>query len=237
MKPNPQMLFGNFYNDPKIAPTYLERHADDVVAKILRNNTGGIFDGILNPLKAALIPFKSELGDVDTSINVLLGKTQTTDGFIEGFSNFMKDNYITIAAKLGGEKSAAFLEFFPRGKSEYNKITKTKMPTITARINTAATTNTTALGATLTAQLLAFKADWIIVRDKQLKTKADLKGNRTERSTARVTVENCLISCVRFIANKYPGDEEKCMMLFDFSLLEGAIHKGNEGEEMPINPK
>lgn len=222
MKPNSQMLFGNFYADPKIAPTYLERHADDTIAKITRNNTGGIFDTILNPLNAAMIPFKAELDDVDTSVNTLLGKTKNVDDFIQQFINFMKDNYINIAAKLGGEKTAAFLEFFPRGKNEYNQITKTQMPTITSRINTAATANATALGTTLTTQLQAFKTDWVAVRNKQLKVKADLKTNRTERSTARITVENCLIAAVRFIANKYPGDEAKCMQFFNFSLLEGV---------------
>ena len=235
MKPNPQMLFGNFYNDSKIAPTYLERHSDDTIAKITRNNTAGVFDSILNPLKAAMIPFKLELGDVDTSINTLLGKTQTVDGFINVFITFMKDNYIDIAAKLGGEKSAAFLEFFPRGKTEYTNITKTQMPTITTRINTAATNNATALGATLTAKLQAFKADWVAVRSKQLSTKADLKSNRTERSTARITVENCLIAAVRFIGNKYPGDEEKCMQFFNFSLLEGILHRG-KNDEQEITP-
>jgi hypothetical protein len=225
---NTKILFGNFYSDDKIGNLYIERHADDCIAKMNRNNAKGEFDSVLNPLKAGMIPFKAELGDVDTSVNVLLGKTQTVDGFIAGFVGFMKDSYIDIASKLGGEKSAAFLEFFPRGKNEYNQITKTKMPTITTRINTAATNNATALGATLTTKLQSFKTDWVSVRNLQLKSKADLKGNRTERSTARITVENCLIAAVRFVANKYPGDEAKCLQFFDFSLLEGVHRNGGD---------
>lgn len=232
MKPNPEMLFGNFYNDSKIAPTYLERHADDVIAKLTKGNTGGVYDSVLNPLVAAITPFKAELSDVDTSVNVLLGKTQTVDDFISDFAKFMKDNYINIAAKLGGDKTAAFLEFYPHGKTEYSKTTKTKMPTITARLNTAATNNTVALGATLTAQLQAFKAQWVTVRDKQLEGKATLKNNRTERSVVRLNVENCLLAVVRFIANKYPGDVEKCMSYFNFSLLESTRHGGGGNTEV-----
>jgi len=230
---NTRILFGNFYSDDKIGNFYIERHADDAIAKITRNNTGGIFDSILNPLIAAMIPFKVELGDVDTSVNVLKGKTETVDEFIARFVGFMKNSYIDIASKLGGEKSEAFIEFFPRGKTEYTQITKTKMPTITTRINTAATNNATAIGTELTTKLQSFKADWVTVRKLQLKTKADLKGNRTERSTARKTVENCLIAAVRFIGNKYPGEEAKCLQFFDFNLLEGVHHTGggkpNEG--------
>lgn len=236
MKPNIEMLFGNFYNDHKIAPTYLERHADDVIAKLTKGNTGGMFDTVLNPLKAAMIPFKAELSEVDTSVNILLGKTQTVDEFIAVFKVYMRDSYINIAAKLGGEKTAEFLEFYPGGRTEYSTITKTKMPTIVARLNTAATNNATALGATITTQLQAFKIQWDNVRDKQLEGKATLKTNRTERSTVRVTVENCLIAVVRFVANKYPGNVEKCSMYFNFSLLFGVHHSSDKEPETPVNP-
>lgn len=235
MKPNPEMLFGNFYNDPKIAPTYLERHADDVIAKLTNGNTGGVFNSILNPLVAAMVPFKAELGDVDTSKNTLLGKTQTVDGFIASFKTFMKENYIAIAAKLGNDKAPAFLEFYPNGKTEYSNITKTKMPTITTRLNTAATSNSAALGATLTAQLQGFSTQWIALRKQQLDNKAVLKTNRTERSTARVNVENSLLAAVRFVANKYLGDVAQCMTFFNFSLLEGVHHNAEKPAPAPNN--
>jgi hypothetical protein len=234
MVPNLQMLFGNFFDDPKIADKFLERYAEDNIAKIKQNNTGGIFNSVLNPLEAAMIPFKAELGDVDTSETQLLGKTQTVDGFIAGFKTFMKDNYINIAGKLGGDKVPAFAEFYPKGKTEYTNITKTKMPTIMSRLKTAATNNSAALGATLTAQLQGFKAQWETARSTQLDKKAALKTNRTDRSMARVTVEMCLLAVVRFVANKYVADVEKCSMFFNFSLLFGVHHTGKG--DTPVTP-
>jgi len=235
MVPNSEMLFGNFFNDPKIANKFLERFAEDNIAKITQNNTGGVFNSVLNPLVAAMTPFKAELGDMDTTETQLLGKTQTVDGFIAGLKTFMRDNYIPIAGKLGGDKVPAFLEFYPNGKTEYTNITKTKMPTVMTRLKTAATNNSAVLGATLTAQLQGFKAQWETVRGLQLDKKAALKTNRTERSVARQNVELCLLAVVRFVANKYVGDVEKCGMFFNFSLLFGVHHTGKE--ETPVTPE
>ena len=40
MKPNEKMLFGNIFDDKKIIPTYIERFAEDVIAKLIKNGNG-----------------------------------------------------------------------------------------------------------------------------------------------------------------------------------------------------
>jgi hypothetical protein len=225
MKPNPQMLFGNIFDDERITPTYLERFADDAVAKFAKNNKGNAFDTVLNPTQAALQLFKDDIGDVDTTLNKQVGKTTTLDGFIKGFTLYMRDNYVHIAAKLGGEKAAALIEFYPKGKTEYTQITKTKMPTVMERLNTAATNHAAELGATITGQLQGFQTQWKTVRGNQLEQKAAVKTNRAERSSTQVALEICLLKMIHFVGDKFPGDVEKCMTFFNFNLLFGT-HRG-----------
>jgi hypothetical protein len=232
MKPNPEMLFGNIFNDERITPKYLERFSDDHLAKLTKNNTGTTYTSLINAVTNALTPFKAELGDVDTSLNTLEGKTLTVDTFITGFVSYMKDNYINIAAKLGGDNTAAFIEFYPKGKTEYNRVTKTQMPTIMTRLNTAATSNATALGTTITAQLQAFQTQWTSLRKTQLEGKASLKTNRQERSSTRINLELALLGSIHFIAQKFPGDVEKAMVFFNFSLLFG-VHRTGADEPTP----
>jgi hypothetical protein len=234
MKPNPEMLFGNIFDDERITPNYLARFGDDVVAKLTQNNTGSTLDVVLNPLKAAMIPLRGELGQVDTTLNLQVGKTATVDVFIEGFTQYMRDNYINIAAKLGGDKTPAFTEFFPHGKTEYTQITKTKIPTVMDRLKTAATSHTAELGATITGQLQAFQTQWLALRDNQLKGKAAVKTNRVERTTARRTVETCLLKTIHFIGDKYVGNVPQCMAFFNFNLLFGVHRSG--GGETPVTP-
>lgn len=236
MKPNPEMLFGNIFDDVKITPNYLARFADDVIAKLTQNNTGNALNPVLNPLVAAIIPLRKELGDVDTTLNIQVGKTATVDGFIDDFAQYMRDNYINIAAKLGGDKVPAFIEFYPHGKTEYNKITKTKIPTVMDRLKTAATSHAAALGATITAELQALQTQWTNLRESQLQQKAAVKNNRAERTTARKTVETCLLKTIHFIADKYVGNVEQCMVFFNFNLLFGVHHSGGSNAEIENPP-
>lgn len=231
MKPNPKMLFGNIFDDRNISPTYLARFADDVIAKLVQNNNAKAYDSVLIPLQTALAPLRAELGQVDVTLNTQIGKTATVDGFIEDFTGYMKDNYIFIAAALGGDKTPAFKEFYPKGKTEYTTITKTKLPTIMDRLKTVATTYKTPLGATISTKLLDFNTQWNAVREGQLQQKSALKTNRVDRSVARKNLEMELLKTIHFIGNKFPGDEKQSMSFFDFNLLFGARHKSLEDKK------
>jgi hypothetical protein len=175
-----------------------------------------------------MIPLRKELGEVDTTLNTQVGKTATVDSFIVDFTKYMKDNYVFIAAALGGDKTAAFREFYPKGKTEYNTITKTKIPTIMERLNTVAVTYQTQLGATISTQLQDFQTQWTALRGSQLQQKSAVKTNRSDRTVARRNVELELLKTIHFIANKFPGDVKFSMVFFDFNLLFGARHKSLE---------
>ena len=228
MKPNPKMLFGNIFDDKKIIPTYIERFAEDVIAKLIKNTVTNEYDIVLNPLQASMIPFRSELGQVDTTLNIQVGKTATVDTFIANFVAYMKKNHFLIAVALGGDTTPAFKEFFPHGKTEYTNITKTKIPTVMDRLKTTAVTYNAQLGATISADLQAFQAKWTDLRKQQLEGKSAVKTNRSDRTTARKKVEIALLQTIHFIANKFPGDVLKCKTFFNFNLLLAARHMSLE---------
>ena len=99
------MLFGNIFDDVRITPDYLGRCAEDVVDKLVQNNGANEYNSVLNPLAAAMIPFRSELGQVDTTFNIQVGKAATVDSFIIVFKKYMNDNYMKIAVALGNDKT------------------------------------------------------------------------------------------------------------------------------------
>ena len=217
MKPNPEMLFGNIFDDVRITPNYLARFTDDAIAKLTENNGTSAYNAVLIPLTAAIIPLRRELGEVDTTLNTQVGKTITVDAFMKLFIAYMNDKYIPIAAALGGVKTPAFLQFFPKGKTEYTNITKTKMPTVMERLKVAAQTHKEAIGETISNELQAFQTQWITVRKNQLQEKAAVKTNRTDRTAARRDVELVLLKTIHFIADKFPGDVLRCKTFFDFN--------------------
>ena len=225
MKPNTKMLFGNIFDDRRITPNYIARFADDTVAKLTKNNESNEYDAVLNPLTAAIVPLRKELGEVDTTFNVQVGKTSTVDGFIVAFKGYMNDKYIHIAAALNGEKTPAFMEFYPKGKSEYTQVTKTQMPTIMERLKVTAAKYEVQIGTVISTELQMFQTKWKELRGQQLEEKAAVKTNRTDRSVARRAVELELLKTIHFIGAKFPGDVARCQSFFDFNLLFGARHK------------
>lgn len=231
---SPKKTFGNPFDDKNITPNYLGRFADDVTAKLIKNNTNGDYDGLITPIQTAMIPLRSELSQVDTTLNVQVGKTATVDSFIIDFKKYMSTNYVFIAAALGGEKSEAFGEFYPNGKSEYSNVTKTKLPTIMDRLNTVGETYKNQLGATISTQLKAFQTQWKPLRQEQLEGKSAVKTNRADRSVARKGVEIELIKIIHFIGNKFPGDEKQCMVFFDFNLLFGVKRGKKDATTPPV---
>jgi len=232
MKPNPSMLFSNIFDDTRITPNYLARFADDVIAKLTQNNQTNAYDSVLLPLQQQMGPLRSELGQVDTTLNTQIGKTLTVDQFIADFTRYMKDNYIFIAAALGGDKTPAFKEFFPKGKTEYNTLTKTKIPTIMERLHTVAEVHKVALGQPMSDQLKNFQTQWIELRESQLQLKSAVKTNRADRSVARKAVEMELLKTIHFIGQLFPGNEAQCLIFFDFNLLFG-IHKAKHEPTPP----
>ncbi len=224
MKPNPNMLFGNIFDDRKITPTYLVRFADDTIAKLIQNNTSHEFDEILGALQHDMDPLRTELGIVDVNLNSQVDKTATVDEFIVDFKQFMKDKYVNIAAALGGEKATAFINFYPHGKTEYTTITKTKMLTVLQRLKSVATTYQTQLGDDLNSHLQSFETKWNDLRENQLEQKSAVKTNRSVRSQARKVVEITLLKTIHFIGGKYPSDINRCKVFFDFNLLFGVHH-------------
>ncbi len=228
MKPNPQMLFGNIFDEKRITPNYIARFAEDTQAKLTKNNENNEYDAVLIPLTAAIVPLRKELGEVDTTINVQVGKTSTVDGFIVAFKGYMNDKYIPIAAALNGVKTPEFMEFYPKGKSEYTQVTKTQMPTIMERLKVTAAKYEVQIGAVISTDLQTFQTKWQQLRGQQLEEKAAVKTNRTDRSVARRAVELELLNTIHFIASKFPGDVARCQNFFDFNLLFGARHKSLE---------
>jgi len=232
MKPNPKMLFGNIFDDKNITPNYLARFTDDTIAKLIQFNTHSDLDTLLAPLQSAIIPFRGELGQVDTSFNSQMGKTATVDEFITAFTAYMKHNYVFIAAALGGDKSPEFKEFYPKGKTEYTNITKTKMETVMERLKTVADTYETELGTAISTKLQGFQSEWAVLRGSQLQQKSEVKINRSERTDARRNLEMALLKTIHQIAQKFPGDVEKCKVFFDFHLLFGVHHTTPVEEEI-----
>jgi len=213
-----ERLFENYFNDPKITSTRLANFASDTLNRLTAANTDGQYTSIITRIGNALEDLNTELGQVDIGVTVQIGTTLTNNQVMKQFKAAMSSQEPFIARALEGN-TPAYLQFYPQGITEYSTATKTQMPTLTHRINMAATAFADQLGPTLTAMLQGFEESWLSSRNTQQQQMGSVEANRSERSEARTDVELALLYGVHTIAAMFPGNVEQCSAFFDFTLL------------------
>jgi hypothetical protein len=222
-----EKLLGNFFKDEAIINDRMYNFSLDSLNKLTAANGGGDYDDLIALITPLIDDLGIEIGDVDIAANILKGKTMTADQVMTGFGTTMKDKEGVIADALGGRTTPAYLQFYPNGFGEYTRASKLQMPSLTVRVKTAATANSAALGAPLTALLQAFKGAWETARNAQEQQKGVLDDNRTERSESRVALELGMLTTVHTVAAKFPGDVDACNNFFTFNLLFSHGHRSS----------
>lgn len=219
-----ERLFGNFFANGKYTPTRLVLFGKDAVNRFKINDTGNQFAEEIEKMEAATAVLGDELGDVDTGLATQKATTFTVDGVLQNFKDTMDKKALDIAYLLGGEDTAAFKEFYPHGRKEYNSATKTQMLVLTKRVKEMATKHATKLGAPLTNLLKGFEAQWDNARNAQQTQKGIVSEDRAARASARHELEMALITAVHAVGKTFPGDVAKSKAYFDFSILEAPKH-------------
>lgn len=213
-------FFGNPFDDVEITTTRLFDFGTDTLNKLTQaNGAPAPYTDLINLLTPKLAAVGTELGDVDTSVNIRVGKTMTVDGVIAAFKTTMSEQEGVIAAALGGKATPAFIEFYPQGVSEYRNGTKTAMPTLVSRVFDSAVKYATPLGATLTTLLKSYETSYNDARNAQQQQKGAVNDNRAERTDARIALELALTTTVHTIGAMFPGNVQQCMAFFSFNML------------------
>lgn len=214
-----EKFFENPFNSEEIIPSRLYNFSTDVIGKFTAANTGNIYNAIIQNLTQTSDAFGNEIGEVKSTLGVQKSSTFTVDEVIKNFRVYMSDNEGVIAKAVGGKRKAAFIEFYPRGVTEYANATKTKMPVLLKQVFDAAEKYKTNLGAAQTKELKDFTKQYDDARGDQQKQKGSVADNRTERTNNRTALEIELMKAIYSVGLMYPGDVAKCGSFFNFSLL------------------
>jgi hypothetical protein len=218
-------LFENHFDRAEIIAARLHNFAADAIGRITAANIANEYDSIIQELVPVHETFGIEIGEVKSALSVQKGSTLTVNGFIKNFKLYMSENEGVVAKAVGGFNSAAFLAFYPRGVNEYSKASKIKLPALFKQVAAAAELHQVLLGSTISAELKAFDINYQKVRHAQQLQKGTVGDNRVSRTANRQNLELALLRTIYNIAGMYPGETDKCLSFFDFSLLLPAGHK------------
>ena len=218
-------LFGDLFDAKDITSDRLVIFAKDEFARLTKGNGGGLFTAQLANLATLIATLEADVSGVDTTLNLQSGQTDEVDLVTHEFAVTLSELEGVIAKMLGGKHTIGFKEFYPHGLTEYNKISRAKMPTYLSRIFKAATKYSTQLGATVTAELQGFEIKYTNARDVQNTSITGLSTTRTDRNTAEKDMRKGLTQSVHLVGSIFPTDVVKCSGFFNFNLLYTTAHR------------
>ena len=219
-----EKALANIFNRHGISRANLLAYAKDHLQRIKSKNTTGVYDLIIAYLTPIISAFETEMQVVDSAKNLKKGQTHNVDDTTIVFSDTMSNYEDEIGRKLGGKKTVAFYEFYPNKKSEYTQPNRKEMDAFTSRITVATNKHHVALGAELTAILLALKPDYTASRGAQTETIADVATNKADVTANQLTLANGLNKSFHEIAAKHTDNIAPCICLFNFNLLYSVAH-------------
>ena len=219
-----QRFFGNIFDVPGITPARLLLFAQDAVNRFRANDHSHRFAPETENMDVAAHTLQTELTDVSGSMATQKAATYTLDEVMMHFRETMQDENMDIAYKLGGPKTPAYMELYPRGKTEYSKVSKTQMPVLAKRVAQMAEKHAALLDEPLTDKLKSFAVKWENARDNQQEQKGTVDDNRAERSDSVLKLQLVVLAAAHAVAHAFPGDVNAGKAYFDFSLLDATRH-------------
>jgi hypothetical protein len=214
-----ETFFENPFSSVNITPSRLLTFAADTLGRLNGDNPSGAFTALIAKLETHTQNVGNELGEVQSTLAVQKGKTQTVDQVIKEYKAFMKENEPFIAKPLGGRNKAAFKEFYPSGIEQHTKTTKGKIEAILKQVFDAADKHKTALGTVLSNELKAFTQAYKNARKEQVDQKGLVSDNRADKSANVEVLENTLLEALYIVGLANIGNPTKSSSYFNFSLL------------------
>ena len=223
--------FGNIFDNVHISPGRLSNFATVTLYKLIRANTNNIFDNIIALLTPLIIQMDEELSNVDATNTHQKWKTFNLNQITFLFHHTLSKLEGVIARALGGDDTEAYVEFFPRGLTEYDNANRIDTSILVNRIYKAADKYSDMLDTDVKNELQAFKTSWEKAYKAQGSAKAKLSFTRVAKYSARTTLELTLMQAIFTVGLQYAGDEDKCGSFFDFNLLYHIAHHKHDLHE------
>ncbi len=221
-------ILRNIFRNKRITKKRLRVFGLSVINALIAKNTEGQFDTLIAALQAIFAELNKYVVEQDTHLAQQKGRTSFLDGIVTLFEQKIHRDYMVIGSKYYKDKPE-YLEFFPLGLDEYNKISREDFEILITRIITGLTTNQ---GGVLTAQMVTdyttIKTNYLNGLASQTEKKVTVKSDRDLGNLARVSFEDQLYFTLLTLAAMNFQNPQVVREFFDTSILFPHTHKPME---------
>jgi hypothetical protein len=223
---NLRSYFTVVFDTPRISDDNLRKFVEVHLKRLAANNPGGIFSALLAATTTAYDAYFGAITDEDTKAAIQKGLTKTMNDTLEEFIRAVQRREGTIKGEF--EKgSATYLEFFPKGLTEYGEATLADVEKLMTRFANVSANHVGQLGQPFVDRFVGLKQAFVAARAAQLTVMGEVKGEKLGTAEARTVLEDQLMDNVLTLAMKFKRDADTGMSYFEQSIIRPA----GEGDE------
>ena len=216
-----EKFFSNVFHVKNVIDSRLQAFARFVIAALTGNNPNNVFDPVILTLTNAYNTYFGNYNAKTIDKSDATGYTVGIVDAIQAFINGVHEDYHAIAAAFP-VGSMIYKQFFPKGLTEFNHVTRDNILQLSNRLKLKANQYKSQLGgAPFAARYAGFDADIVTNLDTQNTSDTTVKAVIGKVKTSRLPVENALITAMYAVGYHFFPDITKCHTYFDFSLLYG----------------
>lgn len=192
--------------------------AEDHLSRLASENPEGDLSQMIADTQSAYQAYFGKLSDEKLAETVRKSQTKAKNGALKAFRKAVsrKEGLVRSEFDVG---TPEYLDFFPRGKSEYSRANLSNAEILMNQFIAAAGKHAEVLGTKLKTDFEGLRANFIAARDMQMAQKGAVAETEEERDAARVTLEDQLHDNLLALARRHKRKPEMAARFANESLL------------------
>lgn len=227
--------FRILFMSPKISRERLKGFTEAHILSLTAHNPGGIFTAILTAVTTAYNNYYGDLSSEAVNLAVQEGKTIAMNESRLGLEKMLSTNEKLVAYTYHNN-NAVYEEFYPLGLTEYNDADLDTFDSITERYKIVLGNHAADFPVDFVTDYNAMRATFKTNRQAQQTAKSNVDNERSDMNTTRPALARQLTVNLLTIALQYAGDETKCDVYFDQSILNAAFTESETKVDATIDP-
>jgi hypothetical protein len=219
----------------KISRERLKGFCEDHIQRLAANNPGGIFTTILTDVTNAYNAYYGDLSSEVTNLAVKEGKTIAMNESRGALEVLIGENEPLVKYTYRSDKDK-YEEFYPLGVREYRDADLSTFETITLRYKNVLASHAADFPAGFVTDYNTAQALFVTNRNAQSTAKSAVDTERSDMATTRPALALQLTTNLLTIALEYVGDESKCAIYFDQTMLDAAFRESERKVSSEIDP-
>ncbi len=220
MKPNPDQLFGNLFDDPKSSNDNFYEYCDYNLGHMKNpvNNIGGRWNTRIIPTQIAFDAFAGIIGRKVSDLSDQLAGTRNEDTLIANWKSDVSSRYNDIVTYMDHDMTKV-LEFYPHGITGLTHCDKAEVYALMKAFRDKCTFYNAVLPAPLVLIFVNYVTEYELKHGIHTSTMGGFSGDLAQVKVLRLALEKEEAMNIRFTGNVFPFDIPACLIYHKFDLL------------------